>query len=175
VDVGIDQSQPTILNIPEEALTMKRFSLHTKQILPITLEEAWAFFSSPMNLSKITPAYMNFKILSGFEEGTTREGMIIKYKVHPIMGIPLTWVTKITNVSAPHEFTDMQMQGPYKEWVHTHRFREVEGGVEMTDELYYQLPMGPLGVLMHSLFIRKQVEGIFAYRTKTLETLFPAS
>lgn len=154
---------------------MKRFTLNTRQILPISLEEAWAFFSSPKNLSKITPEYMNFKILSGFEEGTTREGMIIKYKVHPVMGIPLTWVTKITNVSAPHEFTDMQLKGPYKEWVHTHRFREIEGGVEMTDELVYQLPFGPIGLIAHALFVRKQVESIFAYREATLVKLFGKS
>jgi ligand-binding SRPBCC domain-containing protein len=154
---------------------MKRFTLNTRQILPISLEEAWAFFSSPKNLSKITPEYMNFKILSGFDEGTTREGMIIKYKVHPVMGIPLTWVTKITNVSAPHEFTDMQLKGPYKEWVHTHRFREIEGGVEMTDELVYQLPFGPIGLIAHALFVRKQVESIFAYREATLDKLFGKS
>jgi len=154
---------------------MKRFTLNTRQILPISLEEAWAFFSSPKNLSKITPEYMNFKILSGFEEGTTREGMIIKYKVHPVMGIPLTWVTKITNVSAPNEFTDMQLKGPYKEWVHTHRFREIEGGVEMTDELVYQLPFGPIGLIAHALFVRKQVESIFAYREATLDKLFGKS
>ena len=154
---------------------MKRYTLNTRQVLPISLEEAWAFFSSPMNLSKITPAYMNFKILSGFDEGTTREGMIIKYKVHPVLGIPLTWVTKITNVSAPHEFTDMQLKGPYKEWVHTHRFREIEGGVEMTDELVYQLPLGPIGMIAHALFVRKQVQSIFAYREATLEKLFGKS
>ncbi|MFM8473349.1 MAG: SRPBCC family protein [Candidatus Kapaibacterium sp.] len=154
---------------------MKRYTLNTRQVLPISLEEAWAFFSSPKNLSKITPEYMNFKILSGFDEGTTREGMIIKYKVHPVLGIPLTWVTKITNVSAPHEFTDMQLKGPYKEWVHTHRFREIEGGVEMTDELVYQLPLGPIGMIAHALFVRKQVQSIFAYREATLEKLFGKS
>ncbi len=148
------------------------YELHTKQLLRIGIDEAWEFFSSPMNLSTITPPHMNFRILSGFEEGITREGMLIAYKVSPVLGIPLTWVTKIINVDAPHSFTDTQLKGPYAEWIHTHRFRAVSGGVEMIDELKYRMPLGLLGKLVHALFVRRQIEDIFAYRYKALDQRF---
>ncbi len=152
--------------------TSPYYELQTKQLLRISLDEAWSFFSSPMNLEKITPPHMNFRILSGFEEGITREGMLICYKVSPVLGIPLTWVTKITNVQAPNVFTDIQLKGPYAEWIHTHRFRAVSGGVEMIDELKYRLPFGLLGRIVHQLFVRKQIEDIFSYRSKALEQRF---
>ncbi len=146
--------------------------LHTKQLLRIGLDEAWAFFSSPMNLSAITPPSMNFRILSGFEEGVTREGMLICYKVSPLFGIPLTWVTKIVEVQDNQQFTDIQLKGPYAEWIHTHRFRAVSGGVEMIDDLKYKLPFGILGRFAHWLFVRRQIENIFNYRYRALEQRF---
>ncbi len=154
---------------------MTYHELHTRQVLPISLQQAWDFFSSPANLGKITPEYMRFRILSGFEEGTTREGMLIRYTVRPVLGIPMLWVTKIIKVNAPYSFTDIQLKGPYAEWHHTHSFKEVEGGVEMADDLRYRLPLGFLGRIVHSLFVRRQVESIFAYRTKRLEQLFKDS
>ena len=156
----------------EASPTPEYFELHAKQLLRISLEEAWSYLASPMNLNEIAPPYMKLRILSGFEDGVMREGMLICYKVSPILGIPLTWVTKIADVQEPHTFTDIQLKGPYTEWIHTHRLRAVSGGVEMTDELKYRMPLGWLGRIIHQLFIRKQVEEIFAFRYDALEKRF---
>lgn len=147
-------------------------SLIKKQNLPITLDEAWRFFSDPRNLGKITPPSMNFKITSDLGDGKMYPGMIISYKVHPIAGIPLTWVTEITQVKDREFFIDNQLKGPYKFWHHQHFFREVPGGVEMTDILHYAVPFGFFGRFLEKLFIRKKVEGIFEYREDILEKYF---
>lgn len=99
-------------------------------------------------------------------------GIIIAYSVRPVLGIPLSWVTEITHIQEPHYFVDEQRFGPYSLWHHKHFFTEIPGGVEMTDEVHYVIPFGFLGRLMHALFIRKQLEGIFAFRTERLHERF---
>lgn len=142
------------------------------QFLPINIEEAWSFFSNPGNLKKITPDYMGFRIKSEIPNKIF-EGMIIKYKVKPILSIPLTWITEISLVKEPNSFIDTQKTGPYKSWSHKHIFKEVEGGIEMIDELSYEAPFGWLGRLMENLFIESQVEKIFNFRNSKLKQLFP--
>lgn len=149
-------------------LTRKEYS----QFLPITLTEAWEFFSSPQNLNKITPVEMNFKILSGGDE-PMHNGMVVQYTVTPLLGIPLPWVTEITHVEEGSFFVDEQRFGPYALWHHLHRFEAAEGGIMMTDILHYRVPFGPVGKLLGWLFIDKKVNDIFEFRTKTLEKLFP--
>jgi len=147
-------------------------SLKKIQQLPITLDEAWDFFSEPGNLNKITPPGMNFRITSDPGDGRMYQGMIITYKISPLWGIPLTWVTEITHVQERKFFVDAQLSGPYKFWHHQHLFREIHGGVEMTDILHYALPYGFLGRWMENIFIKKKVTGIFAYREKVLYNYF---
>jgi ligand-binding SRPBCC domain-containing protein len=147
-------------------------SLVKKQILPITLDDAWEFFSDPRNLGKITPASMNFRITSDLGDGGVYPGMIITYRVSPLAGIPMTWVTEITQVRDKAFFIDNQLKGPYQFWHHQHLFREIPGGTEMTDILHYAAPFGILGTLMEKLFIRRKVEGIFAYREEILRKYF---
>lgn len=142
------------------------------QRLPVDLKTAWDFFSSPNNLSKITPSYMGFKITSELKNKKMYPGLIISYIVKPILGIPLTWVTEITEVSEGKYFIDEQRVGPYRIWHHEHHFREIDGGVEMTDLLYYRLPLGFLGKIINSLYVRKKVNGIFNYRATVLNKLF---
>jgi len=78
---------------------MSLHSLQRTQVLPVTVEEAWNFFTSPLNLSLITPPSMNFKILSSFNPGDKIfEGMLIDYYVSPLLHIPLRWQTEITKV-----------------------------------------------------------------------------
>lgn len=149
-------------------LTRKEY----QQFLPISLDEAWDFFSTPKNLNRITPEEMRFNILSG-GDGPMYQGMVIQYTVTPLLGIPMPWVTEITHVSDRNYFVDEQRFGPYSLWHHMHRFEEVDGGVMMTDILHYRIPMGPVGKLMGKLFIDNKVNGIFEYRTKVLEQLFP--
>lgn len=142
--------------------------LERVQRLPIDIKTAWDFFSSPKNLSKITPSYMGFNITSEMKNEKMYPGIFIIYKVKPLMGIPITWVTEITEVSEGKYFIDEQRVGPYKIWHHEHHFREVEGGVEMRDLLYYRLPFGFIGKIINLIFVRKKVEGIFDYRTEVL-------
>ena len=147
-------------------------NLEFKLFLPISLEAAWDFFSTPVNLNKITPPEMNFIIRSKLPE-KAYPGLIIVYTVSPLAGIPMKWVTEITHVSEPDFFVDEQRMGPYAIWHHEHHFERVDGGVMMTDRLFYKVPFGFLGNLLDKIMIRKKVEGIFSYREKVLLKLFP--
>lgn len=138
-------------------------TLKKVQFLPISLEEAWDFFSSPENLKDITPEYMGFKILSDTPD-KMYPGMIISYNLKPLPGFKINWVTKITQMKEKEYFIDSQLSGPYGIWHHEHRLKKVDGGVEMIDLLYYKLPYGLLGRIVNFLIVRKQVEGIFSYR-----------
>lgn len=95
--------------------------------------------------------------------------MIITYKVSPLLGIKLNWVTEITHVKDKQYFVDEQRIGPYAMWHHEHKIEPIEGGVLMTDIITYQPPMGFLGVIANSLFIKKQLQDIFDYRIMALE------
>lgn len=151
---------------------MKIYTLKRTQFLPIELDEAWNFFSSPANLSKITPEHMGFKILYMSGGPNMYAGQIIRYMVSGLPGIPMNWTTEITHVEEPHYFVDEQRFGPYALWHHQHHFKEVTGGVEMTDEVNYALPFGMLGRFVHWLFVGRAVNRIFDYRYKVLEQYF---
>lgn len=140
--------------------------------MPIDLATAWEFFSSPQNLQKITPAEMGFIITSDNETSKTYAGQIITYKISPVLGIPLDWMTEITHVQEPNYFVDEQRFGPYTMWHHEHHFKAIPGGVEMTDIVYYKLPLGFLGEIAHQLFVKQQLAGIFSYRSRKLIELF---
>jgi ligand-binding SRPBCC domain-containing protein len=149
---------------------MSNYILKRVQILPMSLDEAWEFFSNPANLNSITPAYMKFKILTNSGK-RMYPGQIITYTVRPVLGIPLFWMTEITHVKEKEYFIDEQRRGPYAFWHHTHLFKSVPGGVEMTDIVHYRLPFGILGRLFHRLFVQKQLNSIFDYRYSTLKSL----
>lgn len=140
--------------------------------LPISLQEAWDFFSNPANLKTITPDYMGFDITSEFLKPTMYEGMIITYKVKPLLGIAMSWMTEITHVKDKSFFVDEQRVGPYKIWHHQHHFVEVEGGVEMTDIIDYVLPLGFIGRLMEPFLVRPKLNEIFDYRTAKMREIF---
>ncbi|WP_445732582.1 SRPBCC family protein [Mariniflexile sp.] len=150
---------------------MKIYTLHKKQNLPITLQQAWDFLSSPKNLKVITPNYMGFHILSGADRPMFA-GQIIQYIVTPVLGIKTKWVTEITHVTDKHYFVDEQRFGPYALWHHKHFIKEIEGGVEMEDIIDYKVPFGFLGQLLHPILVKPKLEEIFNYRTKKLEALF---
>ncbi len=151
---------------------MKVYSFKETQHLPISVSEAWDFFSSPKNLKEITPAYMQFKIHSDLGDGKMYEGQIIEYTVKPVLSIPLRWVTEITHVKEPFYFVDEQRAGPYKMWHHQHKFKETAEGVEMTDLLHYAIPLGPLGRFANTLFVQNQIKAIFEYRKITVDKMF---
>jgi ligand-binding SRPBCC domain-containing protein len=148
---------------------MKR--LYSQQWLPISLDEAWDFFSSPKNLNEITPEDMVFEIKSDVPE-KMYPGMFIMYSIRPMFNIPMNWVTEITHVSDRKFFVDEQRVGPYHIWHHEHHFEEKDGGVLMTDILHYNVGMFFLGWIASKLFVDKKVQGIFDYRYKILEQRF---
>ena len=150
----------------------KVYSLKTVQVLPISLEKAWDFFSSPANLAEITPKNLGFNIISKHHGEKMYAGQIIEYKVSPLLGIPLYWMTEITHVAQHKFFVDEQRFGPYSMWHHQHHFKEVPGGVEMTDIVHYKLPFWFLGDIANSIFVKKQLNDIFDYRFKAVEKIF---
>lgn len=146
-------------------------TLERIQRLPITIEEAWDFFSSPKNLKVITPPYMGFNIKSG-GESPMYAGMLIKYTVTPLFAIPMKWVTEITHVEDKKFFVDEQRVGPYAIWHHQHHFKAIPNGVEMTDIVNYKLPLGILGEWIEPFLVKRKVEEIFEYRNVKMLELF---
>lgn len=149
-------------------------TLVSEQFLPIPLAQAWDFFSSPRNLNEITPDEMVFHILSDVPD-KMYPGLLIIYRLAPMLKIPMTWVTEITHIEDGRYFIDEQRQGPYALWHHEHHFKEVDGGVQMTDILHYDIGLSVLGSLAGALFVDRKVRGIFTFREQKLRTLFPGA
>ncbi|WP_340199050.1 SRPBCC family protein [Ascidiimonas sp. W6] len=150
---------------------MKLYQLHSKQKLPITVQEAWDFLSNPKNLKLITPDSMGFVIKSGADR-PMYPGQLIQYTVTPIAGIQTKWVSEITQVKEPEYFVDEQRFGPYAMWHHKHFITPIEGGVEMEDIVDYKLPFGILGQLAHPLLVKNKLLEIFKFREKKLVEIF---
>ena len=146
---------------------MKPSALREVQRLPISLPEAWSFFSDPRNLPRITPPSLGLEVTSDLP-GVMYPGMIITYHVRPIPWISVEWVTEITHVREPVLFVDEQRFGPYRFWHHEHHFREVEGGVEMEDIVHYALPFGTIGRVFGGPLVRRRLEQIFSFRRRFL-------
>jgi ligand-binding SRPBCC domain-containing protein len=153
---------------------MSAHSIKTVQKIPISLDKAWEFFGNPANLQTITPANMGFKIISKHHGEKMYAGQIIEYKVKPLLGIPIYWMTEITQVKDKQYFIDEQRFGPYGLWHHQHHFIAIPGGVEMTDIVHYKNPLGVLGKLANTLFVKNKLHNIFAYRYKKVEEMFGA-
>jgi len=151
---------------------MKVYHLKRTQTLPISLNEAWSFFSAPENLVAITPRRMGLKILSKSAGEKIHVGQVIHYRIKVLSFWNVRWVTEITHVNEPDFFVDDQRVGPYALWNHQHHFREVEGGVEMTDNIRYAIPLGFIGRLANHLFVDREVNAIFDFRFTALEDYF---
>ena len=147
---------------------MGMYQLKRTQFIRTDLKTAWDFFSSPGNLKKITPDYMGFDVKTELPD-KMYEGLMIEYTVKPLLGIPMNWITEIKTVNELEFFVDEQRKGPYKIWHHEHHFKEVDGGVEMTDIVSYELPLGILGRIMHPFLVQKKLEEIFDFRFKAVE------
>lgn len=151
---------------------MAIYSIKTVQQIPVPLEKAWDFFSSPANLQLLTPADMDFRVISRHHGERMYAGQIIEYTVKPVLGIPVYWMTEISHVEEGRFFVDEQRFGPYRFWHHQHHFRAIPGGVEMTDIVHYKNPLWLLGDLANGLFVKKRLEQIFDFRFKKVEELF---
>lgn len=145
--------------------------LSFEQTIPVTMEQAWEFFSTPANLNQITPPGLHFKILQQLPD-KMYPGILFLYEVSPIPFIRFKWATEITAISHHQFFIDEQRIGPYKFWHHEHHFVQTENGVLMTDKLYYKIGKSIFGWLAGKLFIDKKVKEIFEFRKKKLVELF---
>lgn len=150
--------------------TSHRF--RSEVFVPAPIEEVFDFFSRAENLQRITPPALGFHILTPLPI-VMRPGALIDYRLK-LNGIPLRWRTEITFWEPPHRFVDIQLKGPYRKWIHEHRFEPAPGGTRMLDDLEYELPFGPVGLIVHRLFVRKKVEAIFAHRARVLAEIYPA-
>ena len=148
------------------------YSFKAVQHIPISLEQAWDFFSQPGNLQEITPANLRFRIISQHHGQKMYAGQVIEYTVRPLLGIPLYWMTEITHVQDKKYFIDEQRFGPYSLWHHQHHFTEIKDGIQMTDIIHYKLPLWFLGDMANTIFVKKQLETIFSYRFAAIETRF---
>ena len=150
----------------------KVYSLKTIQNIPVSLDTAWEFFSNPANLKEITPSNLGFKIISKYHGNKMYPGQIIEYTVSPLLGIPMYWMTEITHVKDREYFIDEQRFGPYTMWHHQHHFKEIKGGVEMTDIVHYKVPLNILGDIANVILVKAQLNKIFTHRFTAVEARF---
>ena len=151
---------------------MELFRFERKQHLNIGLEEAWQFFSNPVNLAAITPPWLGFTIDSKLPLAIY-PGLIIKYKVSPLLGIKMNWVTEITHVNEPYYFVDEQRFGPYKFWHHQHHFKSSVSGTEVEDIVSYGMPAA--ASLVNKYIVAEKLKKIFDYRSEILNTRFKST
>jgi ligand-binding SRPBCC domain-containing protein len=152
---------------------VKSYTLKYETFIPTTLDKAWDFFTSPLNLVKITPPDMNFVVTSEYKAtDKVYPGMIITYFVSPLFGVKLRWMTEITHVKEKEYFVDEQRFGPYALWHHQHHFKQVEGGIMMTDIVNYAIPYGVFGRMANGLFVKKKLKDVFGFREEAIGKLF---
>jgi ligand-binding SRPBCC domain-containing protein len=150
----------------------KVYSFKEVQRMPVSLNEAWIFFSNPANLNAITPRDMGFKTISKYHGDKMYAGQLIEYSVRPILGIPVYWMTEITHIQDREYFIDEQRFGPYSFWHHQHRFKEINDGVEMTDIIHYKIPFWFVGDVANRLLVEKKLKDIFRFRREAIERKF---
>ena len=149
------------------------YRLHRKTFLHGDIADVFEFFKNPRNLEAITPPWLGFRIVAS-SDAAVCQGTRIRYRLS-LAGIPMSWESRITEYADESHFADEQVTGPYARWYHRHTFRAVPGGVEMTDDVDYALPFGPLGRLAHWLVVRHQLRAIFDYRATAIAGRYGAA
>ena len=182
---GRDQLKPSydlIANIAAEGMghsvlleeppvdDARTYFIEREQWLARPIEEVFAFFGDATNLEAITPAWLRFSVITPAPI-VMGAGTLIEYRLR-WHRMPLRWTTKIVEWEPPHRFVDTQLQGPYRHWCHTHTFEARMGGTLIRDEVRYRLPLGWLGVALHRLGIRRDLESIFDGRARRVRELF---
>jgi len=151
---------------------MPVYTLQREQFVAKPIDEVFRYFSDAGNLQEITPEYLDFEILTP-RPIEMRAGTLLDYRLK-WHGVPLRWRTEILEWLPPHRFVDLQLKGPYKLWRHTHTFRSENGGTVVGDIVEYELPLGPLGAMAHSLMVGRDVAAIFEFRRKQMARIFSA-
>jgi ligand-binding SRPBCC domain-containing protein len=143
--------------------------LEREQYVDRPLEEVFDFFAEAHNLERITPPWLSFQVLTPdpIEMGV---GVLIDYKLR-VHGLPLRWTSRIEDWEPGRSFVDRQLRGPYGLWHHRHTFAPQGGGTVVRDEVDYAMPFGAVGDLAQSLFVRRDLERIFTYRTEAVPRL----
>ena len=149
---------------------MSLHRLSASQFVARPIDEVFDFFSRPENLGRITPASMGFEFLT--DDRAMREGLVIRYRIRPLLGIPLTWTTRITGYEPPFRFTDIQLSGPYRRWEHRHTFEAVPGGTLVRDEIEYAVPLGAIGDVANAVVVRNELRRIFNHRAAAIRSVF---
>lgn len=145
--------------------------LERTQFIPASPDRVWAYFSAPENLNALTPPDLQFEILGS--PGRMFAGQLIAYRIRVAPGLRVNWLTEIRHVREGVFFVDEQRAGPYRFWYHEHHFTAVAGGVHMTDRVTYALRGGPVGTLIHTLWVQRTLRRIFDYRQAAVARLFP--
>ncbi len=150
---------------------MKTYNLKFEQKIDLPVSDVFDFFSKPENLSLITPSRLKFDIITPTPL-EMKDGQLIDYSLKIMYVIKLHWRTLITHFEKPVKFIDQQIKGPYSLWHHTHKFKKIDGGTLIIDELKYAIPFGFIGRLIHFLYIKHDIKSIFEYRHKNLDKIF---
>jgi ligand-binding SRPBCC domain-containing protein len=155
-------------------LAMPIHVVQARQVVPASVEECWSFFSNPRNLARITPTELDFQVVGDLAE-EIYPGMMIEYRLRPLLGVQMAWLTEITHVDQGRRFVDVQRVGPYALWNHEHTFVALEGGrTEIRDVVHYVLPFGWVGNLAHPFLVAPALGKIFAFREKAIRERFPS-
>jgi hypothetical protein len=141
-----------------------------RQRIARSRDEVFGFFENPLNLEAVTPAFLRFKTLTP-PPIQMAVGALIDYELR-LYGVPIRWRTRIDEFDPPRRFVDTQRRGPYRRWHHAHEFVEVDDGTLMIDRVEYELPLGPLGSLANTLFVRRSLKQIFDYRRDGVDQMF---
>lgn len=149
---------------------MTTYELSTRLLIPRPRAEVFAFFADAANLEVLTPPWLRFHILTP-RPVAMHPGALIDYRLR-VRGFPVRWRTRITVWEPPERFVDEQLKGPYKLWHHEHTFTERPDGTEVGDHVRYAVPGGPLSPLIHRFLVARDVQTIFAWRTRKLQEIF---